>query len=150
MRGVVRLDDRIDKSAEAAGIAAANLAALGLGGRSQIIVSDWDAALGAARFDIIVSNPPYIRSGDIAGLERAVKDHDPRLALDGGPDGLDAYRALAPIIGRRLAPETGRFAVEFGEGQGVEVAAMFVAAGLGVTAIVKDLAGRDRAIVGGA
>ena len=139
----------VDKSAEAAALAQSNLAALGLGARGQILVSDWDSALGEARFDCVVSNPPYIRSGDIAGLEREVREHDPPLALDGGSDGLDAYRALGPILARRLAP-TGWFAVEFGLGQGPEVLALLAASGLSALRLIPDLTGRERVIIGGA
>ena len=73
-----------------------NAANLGLASRTALMRGDWTAGLEPESFDVVVSNPPYIRSGDIAGLEPEVRDHEPRLALDGGADGLDAYRTLAP------------------------------------------------------
>ena len=78
-----------------------------------------------------------------------MREHDPRLALDGGEDGLDAYRALAPEIARRLAPG-GRFALEFGQGQGEAIQPILRAAGLEPSCLRADLAGRDRVVVGGA
>jgi release factor glutamine methyltransferase len=137
----------VDVSAEAAATARANLERFGLGARAQIVVSDWDAALGDAAFDLIVSNPPYIPSADIVGLAPEVRDHDPRLALDGGADGLDAYRALAPIIARRLAPE-GWFVLEFGGGQGDTVSALLGNAGLAPTRRHADLGGIERCVGG--
>jgi release factor glutamine methyltransferase len=77
----------------------------------------------------MVSNPPYIRSGEIAGLATEVRDHDPRLALDGGEDGLAAYRAIAPEAMRLLAPG-GVLAVELGYDQSADVEALMTAAGL--------------------
>jgi release factor glutamine methyltransferase len=137
----------IDASAAAARVAEANLTALGLAGRAQVRVGEWGAGLAPA-FDVIVSNPPYIRSGDIAGLAREVREHDPHLALDGGPDGLAAYRALAPEIARLLAAD-GRFFLEIGEGQGDEVAAILAAAGLRVDERRRDLGGVERVLGGG-
>ena len=109
-------------------------------------MSDWGDGVAGA-FDLIVSNPPYIRSDEIAGLDREVRDHDPRLALDGGEDGLEAYRALAPQAARLLAP-AGRFFLEFGEGQGEAVRAILRAAGLEVAALLPDLSGRARVAAG--
>jgi release factor glutamine methyltransferase len=95
----------------------------------------------------VVSNPPYVRSGDISRLEPEVRDYEPRLALDGGPDGLDAYRRLAPGILRVLKPG-GRFFVEIGYDQASEVTALFAAAGGAAIAVAKDLANRDRVVCG--
>jgi release factor glutamine methyltransferase len=136
----------IDASPAAAAVAEANFAALGLARRARAQVGRWGEGIEGA-FDLIVSNPPYIPSGDIAGLDRAVREHDPRLALDGGPDGLDAYRALAPEIARLLAPE-GRFFLEIGQGQGDDVAALLAAAALVVTDRRRDLGGIERVIGG--
>ena len=122
----------IDASPAAAAVAQSNFARLGLARGRAVRVGRWGEGV-AGGYDAIVSNPPYIRSGEIAGLDRAVREHDPRLALDGGADGLDAYRALAPEIARLLAPE-GRFFVEIGAGQGDDVAAILAGAGLAVTA----------------
>ena len=138
----------VDKSREAAALAAENLARLGLASRADVLVSDWGAALDETPFDLIVSNPPYIASADIATLAAEVRGHDPRLALDGGEDGLDAYRALAPEIARRLAPGGGRFFVEIGADQARDVQAIFAAAALAGLRVVKDLAGHDRVVCG--
>jgi release factor glutamine methyltransferase len=136
----------IDASPAAAAVAQSNFAALGLAQRVRVRVGRWGEGV-AGGYDAIVSNPPYIRSDEIAGLDRAVREHDPRLALDGGADGLDAYRALAPEIARLLAPE-GRFFVEIGAGQGDDVAAILAGAGLAVTARRRDLGGVERVIGG--
>ena len=96
----------------------------------------------------MVSNPPYIPASDIETLDPEVRDHDPRLALDGGPDGLDAYRHLAPEIRRILKPD-GIFAVEIGCDQEAAVKALFEAAGFRDVKVVKDLAGRDRVVTNG-
>jgi release factor glutamine methyltransferase len=89
-----------------------------------------------------------VRSGDIAFLERETRIHDPRLALDGGADGLDSYRALAPEIARLLAP-TGRFFLEVGAGQAQAVTRLAAAAGLVDLATHRDLAGIARVVSGG-
>jgi release factor glutamine methyltransferase len=137
----------VDLSPGAAAQARANLESLGLVARSEIRVANWAEGL-EGQFDLIVANPPYICSGEIAGLAREVRDHDPRLALDGGADGLDAYRALAPEIARLLAP-TGRFFVEVGAGQAADVIAIARSAGLIELATHRDLAGVDRVVSGG-
>jgi release factor glutamine methyltransferase len=136
----------VDLSPGAAAQARANLASLGLDARAEIRVGDWAEGLDGC-FDLIVANPPYIRSGDIAGLAREVRDHDPRLALDGGADGLDAYRVLTPQIARLLAPD-GRFFVEVGAGQAEAVAALAAAAGLSAIATRRDLSGLERVVSG--
>ena len=106
----------VDVSEEALAVARENAANLGLAGRAALMRGDWTAGLAPESFDLVVSNPPYIPSGDIAALDPEVRDHEPRLALDGGADGLDAYRALAPAILAILRPG-GFFAVEIGVGQ---------------------------------
>jgi len=136
----------VDLSPGAAAQARANLGSLGLVAQVEIRVADWAEGLEGA-FDLIVANPPYIRSGDIAGLAREVRDHDPRLALDGGADGLDAYRVLTPQIARLLAPD-GRFFVEVGAGQAEAVAALAAAAGLSAIATRRDLSGIERVVSG--
>lgn len=137
----------IDVSEAALAVARDNAASLGLERRVALLRGDWTAGLDEKGFDLVVSNPPYIRSGDIEGLQPEVRDHEPRLALDGGPDGLDAYRNLAPEILRVLKPG-GRFLVEIGFDQSAEVEALFKAAGATEVFTAKDLADRDR-VVGG-
>lgn len=136
----------VDLSPAAAAVAQANLQALGLSGRARVRVGRWGEGLEGP-FDVIVSNPPYIPTGEIAGLARDVRDHDPHLALDGGADGLDAYRALAPEIARLLAP-SGRFFLEIGAGQGDDVAAIVAQAGLAVDLRRRDFGGIERVIGG--
>lgn len=136
----------VDRSPAAAGVARANLEALGLAQRAQIRVGDWATGLDGP-FDLIVSNPPYIRSGDIAALAPEVRDHDPHLALDGGADGLEAYRGLAPQIARLLAPK-GWFLLEVGAGQAEDVAAIAVQAGLVDVETFADLSGIPRVVAG--
>jgi release factor glutamine methyltransferase len=125
----------------------ANAARLGLAGRAAFVACDYAAAL-AGPFDLIVSNPPYIRSAEIADLAAEVRDHDPRGALDGGSDGLDAYRALVPQAARLLAAG-GILAVEVGYDQGGELEGLMMAAGLTLGGPAKaDLAGIPRAVAG--
>lgn len=136
-----------DLSAAASRTARDNAVLLGLDGRAGFVVCDYASAL-AGPFDLIVSNPPYIRSAEIADLSPEVRDHDPRLALDGGPDGLGAYRALIPQAARRLAPG-GCLVVEAGQGQSGDIEGLMTAAGLMSGAPAKaDLAGIDRAVAG--
>ena len=112
---------------------------------------DWFGALAlpegksAARFDLIVSNPPYISSAIIETLAPEVKAFDPRLALDGGPDGMAPYRIIAAESGRFLTPG-GQVLVEIGYDQGAAVSALFAAAGFTEIAVHKDLNGLDRVI----
>ena len=95
---------------------------------------------------LIVSNPPYIATGEIGRLAPEVRDHDPRLALDGGTDGLDIYRAIAGDA-RRLLAERGRLIVELGQGQSDAVQALFTQAGLSIEGEPRrDLSGINRAL----
>lgn len=136
-----------DISRDALQTAHSNAVDLGLAGRAGFIACDYAAALSGS-FDLIVSNPPYIRSAEIAGLATEVRDHDPRRALDGGADGLDAYRALIPQAARLLAPG-GALVVEAGQGQSGDIEGLMTAAGLMVPAPAKaDLAGIHRAVAG--
>jgi release factor glutamine methyltransferase len=136
-----------DISEAALQTAAANAARAGLSDRATFIACDYASGLSGP-FDLIVSNPPYIRSADIGGLAVEVRDHDPRAALDGGADGLDAYRALVPQAARLLAPG-GALVVEAGEGQSGQIEALMVAAGLTPAPAPKaDLAGIPRAVAG--
>jgi release factor glutamine methyltransferase len=136
-----------DLSEAALHTARGNAEQLGLLPRTGFLACDYGAAL-AGRFDLIVSNPPYIRSADIAVLDVAVRDHEPRRALDGGTDGLDAYRAIVPDAVRLLAPG-GAIVVEVGKGQSSAVQAVMTAAGLAPAGPPKpDLAGIRRAVSG--
>lgn len=137
----------IDVSEEALAVARDNAAHLGLAGRTALLRGDWTAGLDKAGFDLVVSNPPYIATDVIPTLEPEVRDHEPRLALEGGPDGLDHYRLLAPEILRVLKPG-GRFVVEIGWDQRQAVEALFREAGAFNIVSVKDLADRDRVVTG--
>lgn len=132
--------------AEVAGrVAAANIAASGLAGRAQIVRADWAACL-AGRFDLILCNPPYIPSLQIAALMPEVALHEPRAALDGGASGLGAYAALFPAVPALLAPD-GVAIFELGVGQQTAVRALAEAAGLDHVSTRPDLAGIARALV---
>jgi release factor glutamine methyltransferase len=134
-----------DLSLEALRTARSNAVTLGLADRAAFVACDHAAALSGP-FDLIVSNPPYIRSADIEGLATEVRDHDPRLALDGGSDGLDAYRALIPQAAALLGPG-GALIVEAGQGQAGEIETLMTAAALTVDRPAKaDLAGIPRAV----
>jgi release factor glutamine methyltransferase len=136
-----------DISTDALATAQINAQHLGLAGRASFVQCDYAKALSGP-FDLIVSNPPYIRSADIATLDRDVRDHDPLLALDGGADGLDAYRAIAPQAAALLAPG-GVLIFEVGHGQSAQVSALMTKAGLTLSSPPKtDLGGIFRAVMG--
>ena len=116
-------------------------------GRIQFHAGDGFGALPAAtRFDLIVSNPPYVPSGEIATLHAEVRDHDPRLALDGGTDGLDFYRRLASEAAPWLNPQ-GRLMVELGDGQSAEAGQLLAGAGWNIEAVEKDDNARERILI---
>lgn len=135
----------VDLSEDALATAVRNAVSNGVANRAEFRLARWDAGL-SGKFDLILSNPPYISSREIALLEPAVRDHDPHLALDGGADGLDAYRALAGLLPARLAPE-GRAILEIGAGQEDDVCALMQAAGLRHLQSHRDLGGHVRALV---
>jgi release factor glutamine methyltransferase len=136
-----------DISPEALQTASHNAARLGFASRAAFVACNYAAALSGA-FDFIVSNPPYIRSAEIAGLDREVHEHDPAGALDGGADGLDAYRALIPQAACLLAPG-GTLIVEAGSGQSGPISELMTASGLTTERPPKaDLAGIPRAVAG--
>jgi release factor glutamine methyltransferase len=136
-----------DISAAALDTAAANAARAGLSMRATFVPCDYASGLSGP-FDLIVSNPPYIRTADIAGLAVDVRKYDPPAALDGGADGLDAYRTLIPQAAGLLAPGAA-LVVEAGEGQSTQIQALMTAAGLmPVIAPKADLAGIPRAVAG--
>jgi release factor glutamine methyltransferase len=137
----------VDISEEALAVARDNAAHLGLAGRTALLRGDWTEGLADASFDLVVSNPPYIASAVIETLEPEVRDHEPRIALEGGPDGLTHYRRLAPEILRVLKPG-GRFAVEIGYDQKEAVEALFRDAGAADVQTLRDLGDRDRVVAG--
>jgi len=137
----------VDVSEDALAVARDNAANLGLERRLALLRGDWTSGLGDASFDLVVANPPYIATAEIETLAPEVRDHDPRIALDGGADGLDAYRRLAPEILRVLRPG-GRFAVEIGHDQAAAVKNLFAEAGAEDLAAHRDLGDRDRVIAG--
>jgi release factor glutamine methyltransferase len=134
----------VDLSTEAISVAARNAAALGLAPRTRFVVDDWGHHV-SGDFDIVISNPPYVESADIARLAPEVAEHDPRGALDGGPDGLDAYRALLPHAQRLLSPG-GLVALEIGQGQGPAIRALARGVGLRESGSASDLAGIERCL----
>jgi len=139
----------IDASPAALAVAQENAERLGVAARARLLAGDWREPgwveqLGGP-FDLVVSNPPYIASADIAGLMPEVARFEPRLALDGGGDGLDPYRRIA-ASGRQLVTSGGWLLVEGGEDQASDIAGIFSAAGLHPAAPWKDLAGIDRVI----
>ena len=135
----------IDSSAAAVQVARANAEALGLRDRAVFRVGDWAGGLEGP-WQAIVSNPPYIVESDIKDLAPEVKAYDPRQALSGGPDGLEAYRVLLPQAAKLLAPK-GLLAIEFGAGQADAVQRLAEAAGFSVQDLVPDLAGRNRCLI---
>lgn len=136
----------IDASEAALAVARANAERHGLATRATLQQGNWTEGV-EGQFDLILSNPPYIPSADIAGLEPEVARWEPRLALDGGPDGLDPYRRIIADLGRLLAP-TGVFAFEVGRGQAEAVQALAEAQGLTTTTPRMDLAGIPRIVAG--
>jgi release factor glutamine methyltransferase len=136
-----------DLAPEVLSLAEANALRRGVANRASFLASDWCEAI-AGEFDLILSNPPYIASGEIAGLAPDVADYDPHLALDGGEDGLDAYRRIAAGAVRKLRPG-GKILVEIGASQGPDVAGLLSRGGFLVEkdGIRQDLGGRPRVVV---
>ena len=136
----------LDIQPAAVAMARRNADALGLAGQVTFAVSDWDSALDEdARFELIISNPPYIPTADLDGLMAEVRRYDPPLALDGGDDGMTAWRRLAPLIARRLAP-FGMACVEIGQGQESAVETLFGQHGLRMVEARRDLGGIIRCL----
>jgi len=139
----------LEASPEALAVAQENAQRLGVADRTMLQAGDWHRpdwldALGGP-FDLVVSNPPYIERGAIDRLMPEVSSFEPRLALDGGPDGLDAYRAIA-TAGPKLVTAGGFLVVEGGEGQAPEISKLFSAGGLSPLAPWKDLGGIERVV----
>jgi len=133
-----------DISRAALAVAQQNAAALGLGARAQFVHSDWFAAV-QGRFDLIVSNPPYIAAAEMTDLAPDVRDWEPHLALTPGGDGLGAYRILAAGAGQHLTAK-GRILLEIGPTQGAAVQGLLAAHGFKDVQILPDFDGRDRVI----
>jgi release factor glutamine methyltransferase len=136
----------VDKSAAAAATAQTNLRRLKLNDRAAIIVGDWGTAIGSP-FDIVVANPPYIESGVVPTLGVEVRDFDPHLALDGGVDGLAAYRSIGAELSALLRPNA-LVAFEIGASQGAAVSRIVASAGLEDIRVVRDLGGHERVVLG--
>ncbi len=137
----------VDISLSALRIAAVNALEAGVADRMVLARADYGAALMPARFDLVVSNPPYIASGELADLSREVCEHDPIRALDGGEDGLEAYRTLVPQAFRALVEE-GRLCVEIGASQRAAVGEILRISGFSGIAVRHDLGGCDRVVSG--
>jgi release factor glutamine methyltransferase len=135
----------VDCSAGAVMAARRNARLLGLAERCRFFVGNWGAAIGR-RFDLIIANPPYIPSSDLCTLPLEVREYDPTLALDGGEDGLSAYRMIASQFAGFTAPRA-LFIAEVGIGQATEVAAIFRKSGLSVEAVERDLSGIERCVI---
>jgi release factor glutamine methyltransferase len=134
-----------DISEEALAVARDNAAGLGIAGRAAFLRTSWGGGLADRSFDIVASNPPYIRSDVIATLDPEVKDHDPHLALDGGVSGLDAYEALAPEIFRLLKPGGLAF-LEIGYDQSQAVESLMTSAGFRDVGTYLDLSNQPRIV----
>jgi release factor glutamine methyltransferase len=135
----------VDRSEDATATARRNARALGFADRAGLFVGDWGSALDG-KFDVIVANPPYIATAALSCLPREVSEYDPPRALDGGDDGLAAYRAIAAQVRALLAP-AGILVVEIGAGQTAAVTAILTGYGVIVEAIERDLAGIERCVV---
>ncbi len=134
----------LDISERALQVAGGNAARLGVRDRCKFVCSNWLTPI-TGKFDLIVSNPPYIGQSEFGTLSRSVRDYDPQIALLAGEDGLDAYRALIPQCYAGLAPG-GHLVVEIGMGQSAAVGAVVSAAGFGTVQTHKDLSGIDRCL----
>ncbi|GLS56238.1 release factor glutamine methyltransferase [Methylobacterium gregans] len=134
----------LDRSPGALRTARINADLNGVGARAAFLAGDWCDPLAGPPFDLVVSNPPYIATGVIVGLDREVREHDPAAALDGGADGLAAYRRILEALPGRLAPG-GAALLEIGFDQAAALEAL--AAGFPQREIVRDLAGHDRVMI---
>ncbi|MGV8833658.1 MAG: peptide chain release factor N(5)-glutamine methyltransferase [Devosia sp.] len=135
----------VELSTQALEAARANMVRHGVMARMTLIEGNWFDSLPPGQFDLIVSNPPYIASATVETLAGEVRDFDPRLALDGGPDGLAPYRIIARQSVGWLT-ENGQVLVEIGHDQGAAVSALFLEAGFEEVRVHQDLAGLDRVV----
>ncbi len=136
----------VDVSPGAVDAAIDNARRNGLESRARFQTGNWGDGI-TERFDLVLSNPPYIPSGDIPSLDPEVRAHDPQRALDGGADGLDAYRIITAQLPRLLKPQA-IMALEVGAGQAAAVAALLEAQGVCVTGVFRDLGGIERCVRG--
>lgn len=134
----------VDISPAALCVAAANARRFGLERRCLLLAGDWTTALDGT-FDVIVSNPPYLRTAELAEVAPEVRDYEPAVALDGGNDGLQAYRAIATQIPRLMAPGGAVF-MECGAGQAADVGAILCQVGFGNVRFRHDLSGHARCV----
>ena len=138
------------RAENAVSVAEKNARGLGVSGRIDFLKSDLFSSLEhggfAKKFDLIVTNPPYIKASALSGLEREIKDHEPLLALDGGADGLDFYRRIAADA-KAYMSERGCLMSEIGADQAQDTALIFSQAGFEKISIQKDLSGRERIIL---
>lgn len=135
----------LDISSQALEIAGKNAADLGLANRASFLLSRWAETL-SGMYDLIVSNPPYIEPSTILTLEPEVSIYEPKLALDGGTDGLEAYRQIAPCIKRHITPG-GTIILEVGDKQAEAVATLLVEQQFKIHSFAKDLSGIDRCVI---
>lgn len=136
----------LDRSASAIGVARHNIVANGFGTRAAFVVANWCDALRGT-YDLVVSNPPYIARETISTLSREVRMHDPRAALDGGADGLDAYRRIFEgVRSRNLLAPAGTLVLEIGYDQAAAVRGLAAVAGFTDCGLTRDLAGHDRVL----
>jgi release factor glutamine methyltransferase len=137
----------VDLSPGALAMAVLNAEAHGVGARLSTLQGSWfEPVPEGVRFHLVTANPPYIESGTLPTLAREVREHDPALALDGGADGLDAYRAIVRDAGRHLMPG-GALVMEIGAGQARAVLALLDNAGFGALEVEADLDDLDRMVV---
>ena len=136
----------VDVSPQAVELARRNAARLGLSGRASFSISDWGAGVEPGA-EIVLANPPYIRTGEIEGLQPEVALWEPRLALDGGSDGLGSYRRLIPAIAGLLAPRRDLPRSKSGRDQAAPVGRLAADCGLSVERTLPDLGGRDRCLI---
>lgn len=136
----------VDISADAISTAIENAKALGFSARAEFMAGDWEKTPLTSKFNVIMSNPPYISEIEIENLKPEVRVYDPHRALSGGGDGLDAYRSLSRLLPKILAPE-GYVFLEIGSTQSQAVKEMLEGGGLRVLETVPDLAGNDRCLV---
>ncbi len=136
----------VDASAAALAVAVRNAEACGVADQARLYPGGWGFGEAGA-YDLVLSNPPYVSEADFAGLAREVREHDPRIALVGGPDGLGPYRAITAAAPGGLKPG-GWLGVEFGAGQAGAVTGLMANAGFGEIEVYRDLSGHERVAFG--